>query len=167
EELHEVAGGDHVDATGADQVEGAGVDAGDVRVRVAGHVLHGHLAGAAHQSRHARFEFLPAQVNLGRAGQVVQCPRFDPVDELARLAVCRNEIEPAAGQHGLIGQADHPTGQHVKPAEIVEQPTVKPELAEGGLNGGEVEHGGPPWLLVSYGAAARKGAVTPTSAVEE
>ena len=144
EHLHEVAGRNHVDTAGTDQLDRAGIDPRNVRVGVAGHIFHGHPACAADQRRDASFQLLPAQIRPCRAGQMIQRMRLDAMLQLAGFTVCGNEIEPAAGQHRFARQADHAAGQHIEPAEIVKEPAIKTQLPDGRLNRCEVEHGNAP-----------------------
>src|SRR5260370_41061026 len=67
--------------------------------------------------------------------------RLDAVNQLARLAGCGDVVEPAAGKHGRIGQDHYAPGQDIEAAEVVEEPAVETELADGRLNGGQIEHG--------------------------
>ena len=59
---------------------------------------------------------------------MIQGVRLDPVDQLARLALGRHEVEPAARQDGVGRQCQHAAGQHVEAAEIVEEPAVQPQV---------------------------------------
>jgi hypothetical protein len=74
---------------------------------------------------------------------------LDAVNQLARLALCWDEIEPPPRKHSLLGQADDTPGKHVEPAEIVQKPAIVAELPDGRLNRWEVEHGNTPELLLS------------------
>ena len=85
EELDQVARGDDLGAERADQLDGAGVDLGDVRVGVPRRVFHRHAASSPRPAPATPgFELLPAEVDRLLARQVVEHARLDPVDELAR-----------------------------------------------------------------------------------
>src|ERR1700677_2085669 len=65
------------------------------------------------------------------------------MNELARLALRRNAIGIATAADVRRGQAQHSLGEYIAAPEIVEQPAVDTELAERGLNRGDVDHGAP------------------------
>ena len=89
EHLHQIARGHDFNAKGTDQFDGAGIDARDVRIGVARHVLHGDGMLPLHQRLHAGLEFLPAQIELRLARQMIESVRFDAMEQLARLALGR------------------------------------------------------------------------------
>src|SRR5690606_18363919 len=124
EELAEVAGGDDLDAEGADQLDGAAVDLGDVRVVAPGRVLHGDPASAPQERREPALERLPAVVGE----ELVVAPReralLDGVDEhLDGAVVGRDPDEPAAGEEPVAG-SDHLARVGVAAAEVEQQPAV-------------------------------------------
>ena len=137
--LNQIAGRDHFDAEAADEFEGATIDAGNVRIAVAGTVFHGDALSPVHQRFDSLFEFLPAQID-GRVvpRQMLECGRFDAVAQLLRFARGRDEISPTAGAVRL-GGARHAGRQDVDLPEIVQEPAVETMFAERGLHGGEVE----------------------------
>src|SRR5204863_10159635 len=83
-------------------------------------------------------QFLPGSVGAFRSRQYVEVTRFDFVDQLLRLAVRWNEIEPAARHHQLFGQPKYAICNGIAVMVIVEQPGVEVAFAEGRLNGGKV-----------------------------
>ena len=87
EKLYQIAGRDNLRSKGAHQLNGSGIHAGHVRVGVARHIFHGYPPSAVDQAGDSGFQFLPAQVDLLRARQSVECVRLDTVDELAGLAL--------------------------------------------------------------------------------
>jgi hypothetical protein len=60
------------------------------------------------------------------------------VDELARLALGGDEVVPAAGDVGLLVEAEDVRGDGVAVVVVVEEPAVEAGVAECGLNCVEV-----------------------------
>src|SRR5262249_38409680 len=127
-------------------------------------VLHRHAGVAAEQVPEPRLQLLPAEIDLLRAGQMVERPRLDPVDQLARLAPGGDHTIQPSRAHGLVVQVEHAPGQHVAAPEVVEQPAIEVEAAQGRLDRSEVEHEsegsllrfpGPAWdpMTMASGAA--------------
>ena len=56
---------------------------------------------------------------MGPAAVPMEEARTEAVDQLARLPLGGDEVEPAARQHLLAAQADHPAGEDVEATEIV------------------------------------------------
>jgi len=143
EALHQLGGGDHLDAVGPDQLERAGVDAREVRDRPLRAVLHcDPRAGpeAAQQLRERGAERLPGRVGAARAGDLGrEGSELDRVHERHRLARARHEVEPAPGEH-VAGEAERGHRGGVLAVEVVEEPRVELLLRERQLQGGEV-HG--------------------------
>ena len=96
EEADEVGGADDLLAEGADELDGAGVDHGDVHDGVARGVLHGDGDGAIEEELEFLLEFLPGGVGVLGAGEGVELAGLDAVDELAGFAFSGDEVEPAA-----------------------------------------------------------------------
>src|SRR3982074_1346849 len=66
--------------------------------------------------------------------------RFNLVDKFGRLAVGRDQIEPAARDHEASGQSQNAVSDRVAMVMIIEKPRVDVALAQGLLDGFEV-HG--------------------------
>jgi hypothetical protein len=156
--LDEVTGRHDLRTEPANEFERPGVYPGDVGVAAAGAVLHRHPLAALEQPVHAGFEFLPTEVDGLGPRQVIERRGFDAVDELLRLAVGGDEIEPAASAV-LAGGPGDSGGKGVGAAEIVQKPAVEALFAEGGLHLGEVEHNGPPSRSQHARTALAAGAV--------
>src|ERR1019366_3300230 len=80
ETLNQVARRHDVDAEGAHQLDGAGIDARDIRIGVAWHVFHGDTLDAFDEGLHAGFEFLPTQIDPLRSRHVIERRRFNAVN---------------------------------------------------------------------------------------
>jgi hypothetical protein len=72
---------------------------------------------------------------------MVERPALNPMHQFPRLSGGGDAIEPPPRTGRHIGKIQHPPGQHVAAAKVVQQPGVEVKIAKGGLNGGEVEHG--------------------------
>src|SRR5262249_877101 len=92
---------------------------------------------------------LPAEIDVLAAGVVVEDSRFDPMDQLARLAGCRDEVEPAPGRVDIGRNGKHPASEHIEAAEVVEQPAVEALVTKAGRHRSEFEHAvnPPEWRL--------------------
>ncbi len=64
-------------------------------------------------------------------------PSLDFVDQLLRFAFGWNEIKPAAGDHELLRQSQHPVGDGIAMVMIAEEPGVEVAFAKGSLDGGK------------------------------
>ena len=125
-------------AEGADELDGAGVDHGDVHDGVARGVLHGDGDGAVEEELEFLLELLPGGVGAFAAGEGVELAGLDAMDELARLAFGGDEVEPAAGDEAVLVEAEDAIGDGVAVVVVVKEPAVEVVLAQGGLNGGEI-----------------------------
>ena len=160
--LDQVAGRDHLDPRGPDELDRAGVDPGDVGVGVPGGIFHRQPAPARDQRGDLGLELGPAEVDALRARQVVEGAGLDLMDELDRLARGGDEVEEPAGAGLLALQVEDPPGQGVAAVEVVEQPAVEALFAEGILDRGEVEHrAGSPERGVGARIPARKPSRSP------
>ena len=65
---------------------------------------------------------------------------FNLVNQFHRLALRRNQIEPAPRDHQSRGQAEHAVGDGIAMMVIVEKPRVDVAFAQRRLDGGKV-HG--------------------------
>ncbi len=68
--------------------------------------------------------------------------------ELPRLGGGRYKVEPASRQL-LLGEPDDPLSQYIGTAKIVEQPAIKPLLANRLLNRRQIEHDRTPLVLTA------------------
>ena len=96
------------------------------------------------------FEFLPGGVLRLGAGEGVELAGLDAVDELAGLAVGGDEVEPAAGDEGVLVEAEDAVGDGVAVVVVVEEPAVEVLFAERRLNRVEVhpeQYAPPPVFL--------------------
>ena len=137
----EVGGADDLLAEGAQELDGAGVDHGDVHDGVVGRVLHGDAVGAGEHGLKAGGELLPAGVERLGAGQRVEAALLDAMDELARLALGGNEVVPAAGDVGLCVEAEDVRGDGVAVVMVVKEPAVEAGVAESRLDRVEIHTG--------------------------
>ena len=71
---------------------------------------------------------------------MIKCMRLDTMHQLARFAHGRDEVKPTSGENGVSRQREDAASEDIQAAEIVEQPAVQIEIADGGLHGGKVEH---------------------------
>ncbi len=138
EEGDDVGGACYVFAKGADQLDGSGVDHGDVHDGVARGVLHGDFGGAGEEFFEVGFELLPGGVFEFGAGEGVEFAGLDAMDELFGLAGGGDEVVPAAGDEGGLVEAQDAVGEGVAVVMVVEEPAVKFIFAECGLDGFEV-----------------------------
>ena len=130
EEADEIGGADDILAEGADELYRSGVDHRDVHDGVARRVLHRDLRGAFEHFGEILFEFLPGGVLTGGAGEGVELAGLDAVDELAGLALGRDEVEPAAGDEGVRVEAEDAVGDGVAVVVVVEEPAVEVLIAK-------------------------------------
>jgi hypothetical protein len=82
-------------------------------------------------------ELAPRQVDELSAGQRVERVSFYRVDDLGRLAVGRDVVEPPARRVPLV-EAEDVDADRVAAAEAVEEPAVEAALGECGLDAGDV-----------------------------
>ena len=68
------------------------------------------------------------------------------MDELSRLAGGGDEVVPAAGDVGVVVEAEDAVGEGVAVVMIVEEPAVEMLVAERGLDGVEIHGGDFIWL---------------------
>ncbi|WP_433983681.1 hypothetical protein [Tunturiibacter empetritectus] len=115
------------------------------------------LGLACEESFDLRFELLPGGVDGLCAGQGVESSGFDAMDQLLRLAVRGDEVEPAAGDVGVGVEAEDRVGEGVAVVVVVEEPAVDFIFSEGLLDGGEVESG----LALGVGDDVRHGTSPP------
>ncbi len=137
EPLDEIAGRHHVDAQLPDALDRARIHAGDVRDRPVRRVFHRQATLALEQPAELSLELEASRVAGGRPGQVREGPRFDLVNQPARLTVCRDEVVPAArGQVAALARDPRDVGgNRIQAAEVVEQPAVEPLGLKGRLDG--------------------------------
>jgi hypothetical protein len=135
---HQVGGTDDVLAKTANELNGARINHRDVHDVVIGRVLHGDVAEAAEHGFDAHREFLPSGIEHAAAGQRIETALFNAVQELARLAVCGNEVIPAAGYVRTGIEAQDVRGNGIAMMVIVEEPAVNVGLAQRSLNGVEI-----------------------------
>ena len=138
--LDEIAGRHDGSAAVVYQLDRAGVDARHVRDGGARRILHRDDGAAAEDLAQPGLEFEPAGVGDGGGRQVGQGAALDLVDEGARLAAGRHEIEPAPRGHvaGRTEARDAPR-HRVRAVKVVEQPPIETGCAEGRLHGGYVK----------------------------
>ncbi len=95
----------------------------------------------AYEPHDARFKFLPAEIDPLGPRQVVERRGLDPMNQLDRLTLGRDEvIEPPRGGR-LAVEVENPAGKQVTAAKIVQQPTIETKLAKSSLDRGEIKHG--------------------------
>jgi hypothetical protein len=135
---HQIGGTDDPFAKTAHELNGARVDHGDVHDVVIWRVLHRDVAEASEHGFNARREFLPSGIEHAAAGQRIETALFNAVQELARLAICRNEVIPAAGYVRIGIEAQDVRGNGIAMMVIVEEPAVNLGLAQRSLNGVEI-----------------------------
>src|SRR5262249_15555533 len=87
-----------------------------------------------------RLQFLPAQIDGGFTGEGIERAGLNAMNQLARLALSRDVVEPPSREHYVFSDAEHAPRQDVEPAEIVEKPAVKLLTANGCLDRVEIEH---------------------------
>ena len=63
---------------------------------------------------------------------------LDFVYQLGGLALCRDQVEPAARHHQRTRKPENPIGNRVAMVVIVEEPSVDIAFAQGRLNGWEI-----------------------------
>ena len=103
--LHQVGRALHFAAQATHQLHGSGVHHRNVRDSVARRILHGNCFRAAEQPRQVLAQLVLARVDQLLPGQAIESARFDAVDELAGLALRRDQIKPAARGHAIGRQA--------------------------------------------------------------
>src|SRR5205807_2090928 len=103
--LHQVGRALHFAAQATHQLHGSGVHHRNVRDSVARRILHGNCFRAAEQPRQVLAQLVLGGVDQLLPGQAIERARFDAVDELARLALRRDQIKPAARGHAIGRQA--------------------------------------------------------------
>src|SRR5262249_12843293 len=127
EALHEIARRHDFDAELPNELDGPGIDTGDVRNRTLGRVLHRDALRAGAEPLDPRLELIAPGVAFGRTGEMIERRGLDRVHEAARLALCRNEIKPAPGREvaALPADARDLDGNRIEAAEVVEQPRIE------------------------------------------
>ena len=150
EDADEVGGADDVLAHGAHQLDGAGIDHGDVHDGVARGVLHGDGGGAVEHGFELVLELLPGGVGVLGAGEGVELAGLDAMHELAGFAVGGDEVIPAAGDEAVLVEAEDAVCDGVAMVVVVKEPAVELVLAERGLNRRKI-HG----FILALGFASR------------
>ena len=87
-------------------------------------------------------KLLPSGVLPLGAGQRVEMSGLDLVDEFEGLALGRDEVVPAAGDHEILGQTEHSVGDRIAMVMVVKKPRVDVALAQSVLNGLEIHRQG-------------------------
>ena len=70
---------------------------------------------------------------------------LDAVHQLHRFALGRDDVEPAAGDHHLLRQAEHVIGDGIAVMVIVEEPAIVVAVAQRSLNFGKIHA----WSIVN------------------
>jgi len=143
ETLDQIAGRDDLRTRLADELDGAGVNPGDVGNRAPGGVFHRHAADAGEQRPQAGLELIAAGILRRRSGQMSQRIFFDLVDEAPRITGGGNEVIPAARRKvaALFSHPGHVSRNRIQAAKIVQQPPVEAVGRQRGLDRGNVEPG--------------------------
>src|ERR1019366_4928185 len=115
----EVGGADDVLAEGAEEIDGTGIDHGDVHDVVVGRVLHGDLFLVLEEILDACMQFLPTGVEAFGAGERVETALLDAVHQLARVARGGDEVIPAARDVRLLVEAEDTGGYGVSVMMVV------------------------------------------------
>ncbi len=122
------------------QLDGARVDARDVRDGAVRRVLHRHALDAAEQLGEAGLQLRASRVDDLRAGQVIEIVTLDGVHQRPGLAGCRDQVEPAArGQVPGAAHSREAVRDRVRALEVVEEPCIEPIGFEGLLDGADVD----------------------------
>ena len=140
EALHEVAGGDHVHAAAPDRLHGAGVDAGQVRVRVLGRVFHRDAGQSAHEAIQPRREGFTAGVDVLAPRQPVERGWLDGMHQRPGFSGGGHHVVPAARGHlARAVQTRQAARDRVGSVEVVEKPAVEAVFGKRRLHGGDVQ----------------------------
>jgi hypothetical protein len=134
EAADEVGGADDFLVHGAEELDGAGVDHGDIHDGVARGILHGDAAPGAEHGLEGGFQLLPGGVEALRAGEGVELAGFDAVHELAGVAFGGDDVVPAAADQAVVGEAEDGGGEWVAVMVVVEEPGVDTCFAQGSLD---------------------------------
>ena len=87
---------------GANQLDSAGVNAGDVGVSCFFGILHGNDLVIAEEFFETRFQLLPLEVDRFVSWEMIQHGRFDSMYQFLRGALCGNKIEPTTGTQLIV-----------------------------------------------------------------
>ncbi len=135
EEGDEVGGADDLFAERAEELDGAGVDHGDIHDGVVGGVLHGDAGEGSEHGVETTLELLPGGVDAFGAGEVVELAGFDAMDELAGLAFGGDDVVPAAADEAGSGKAEDGGSNGIAVVMVVKEPGVEAGGAKGRLDG--------------------------------
>jgi hypothetical protein len=91
-------------------------------------------------SRSLSNELLPGRINLFVAGHGIEVVRLDSVDQLHRLALGWNQIEPAPGDHQRFRQSKDPVRNRVPMMVIIEKPRGDLAIPQLSLNFFDLVH---------------------------
>src|SRR5579885_2672307 len=119
--LHEIGAADDLFTEGAQQLDRASIDAGDVGDGVARRVFDGDAVGAFEQRGEQRLALLPGAVDALLPWQRVEHARFERAHEATRFAASGDEVVPAP-RHDLSTEAKNLVGDRVRAAEVAEKP---------------------------------------------
>ena len=128
----EVGGADDLLAERAQDFDRTRVDHGDVHDGVARRILHRDLCGAGEHGFQAALKLLPGGVLVLVARQRIQLSRLDAMNELLRLAVCRDKVVPAA-RDKTVREAKDAVRDWVAVVVVVEEPAFELGVADCGL----------------------------------
>ena len=134
EARYQVCRADNLFVEAAHQFQRARVYQRDVRNLVVRRVLHRDLVVRLEHGFEVLPQLLPRRVLHLAAGQRVKMMALDAVYQLHRLALRRDQIKPAAGDHHGRRQAEHAISDGIAVMVIVEKPAFVAAVAQRSLD---------------------------------
>src|ERR1700683_1844117 len=117
---YQVGGTDYVLAQATQQLDGSAIDQRNGEDDVVRRILHGDVAVRCEHRLQGVKKFLPSRILALAAGQGIEVPGFDLVDQLYRFALRGNKVEPASCDHQARRQTEHAVGDGIAMVVVVE-----------------------------------------------
>ncbi len=140
--LHQVGRADDLAAQSAHHLDRPGIHHGDVGDGIPRRILHGHFPSATQQPRQVLAQLLLPRIHELPPRQAIEHPRFDAVNQFARRAPRRDQVEPPACGHAFCRQGQYALADGVAVMEVVEKPSVEGFGSQFVLDGFDVRHEG-------------------------